>query len=291
MKRGTLTQTLGGANTYTGTTTVSEGTLNRTGTHTGAGAYTVETGATLESSNGIIAPSLTVDGTVAMKPNGTDTGTSDVGALVIGGATDAWNGKLDLADNDMVVRTAGGAAGDLAYANALNQARSGLNEAGGAFWAGNGITSSTAAANSGGTLTAVGIILNDFAEAGLPAGPIMTQFSGRTVGATDILMKYTYFGDADLSGVVDGTDYFLIDQAFSAGMLNGGWLNGDFNYDSKVDGTDYFLIDNAFGAQGAPLSGGSEASAVPEPSAMALLALGAGLLVRRRRNAGQPSAS
>ena len=257
-------------------TNVTANNISGTGTTTVAAAKTL-------TANHVRQAGLTVNGTTAIKPNGTDAGTSDVNSLTIAGVTDGWTGKLDIADNDMVIRTAGGAAGDTAYANALNQAKTGLNESGGVFWGGNGITSSTAAANAGGVLTAVGIILNDFAEAGLPAGPIVTEFSGRTVTQNDILVKYTYFGDADLSGVVDGTDYFLIDQAFSAGMLDGGWLNGDFNYDGKVDGTDYFLIDNAFGAQGAPLSG-LGASAVPEPTVFAALTVaGLGLLTRRRR--------
>ena len=236
--------------------------------------------------------SLTIIGHVTINKSG---GTSDVSALNIAGETDAWTGKLDITNNDLVIRTTGGAARDSAYANALNQAKSGLAEAGGVFWTGNGITSSTAAAESGGILTAVGIIVNDFAAAGLPTAPIYTDFSGRTVSENDILVKYTWFGDADLSGVVDGTDYFLIDNAFASGTLNGGWLNGDFNYSGNVDGTDYFLIDNAFNAQTGPLTG-SAGAAVPEPGPLLVLAIGTavGLVTRRpprRRGATKAAAT
>ena len=78
-----------------------------------------------------------------------------------------------------------------------------------------------------------------------------------------------------------------------------GWQNGDFNYDGTVDASDYTLIDNAFNSQGTPLasaavpSGGLTAgstdeiapAAVPEPTAIALLAAVAGGMLGRRRPA------
>jgi hypothetical protein len=91
-----------------------------------------------------------------------------------------------------------------------------------------------------------------------------------------VLVKYTYYGDANLDGIVNGADYQQIDNGF--GMHLTGWSNGDFNYDGVVDGSDYSLIDNTFNqinATGAgPLaiacptgliaSGGT--SEVPEPT-------------------------
>jgi hypothetical protein len=65
---------------------------------------------------------------------------------------------------------------------------------------------------------------------------------------TDLLIKYTYFGDADLSGTVTAADYLLIDNGFNNGGV--GWHNGDFNYDGVINGDDYTLIDNAYNSQG-----------------------------------------
>ena len=80
-------------------------------------------------------------------------------------------------------------------------------------------------------------------------------------------MKYTYYGDADLSGIVDGTDYALTDNGFNSRLA--GWLNGDFDYTGNVDGTDYALIDNAFNSQGSPLAEPAVPAAVPNvPAAL-----------------------
>jgi hypothetical protein len=49
--------------------------------------------------------------------------------------------------------------------------------------------------------------------------PTKSTFSGVTVGVTDVLVKYTHCGDADLNGQVDGDDYFQIDNAFGNGGL------------------------------------------------------------------------
>ena len=64
---------------------------------------------------------------------------------------------------------------------------------------------------------------------------------------SELLVKYTFYGDADLNGVVDFDDYSRIDSGFSNGGTD--WLHGDFDYNGQVDFDDYSRIDMAFNTQ------------------------------------------
>jgi hypothetical protein len=75
-----------------------------------------------------------------------------------------------------------------------------------------------------------------------------TTFTGQAVDANSILVKTTYSGDADLSGMVSFDDYSYVDASFF-GTLDPeeyGWLAGDFDHDGDVDFEDYALIDIAY---------------------------------------------
>jgi fibronectin-binding autotransporter adhesin len=150
-----------------------------------------------------------------------------------------------------------------------------------------GIISSTASTDTK-HLTAIGVIQNN--QNGSAVYNSGNKFQGTVPGTADVLLAYTYYGDANLDGQVDGSDYTLIDHGFSAHLT--GWLNGDFNYDGKVDGSDYTLIDNAFNTQGAKLAALiatstaqiAGTSAVPEPASMVATFAALGMLIRRKRN-------
>jgi Dockerin type I domain len=73
------------------------------------------------------------------------------------------------------------------------------------------------------------------------------SFNSQTNSGYSTIGTVTYCGDANLSGVVDGADYSLIDNSYNS--ANTAWQTGDFNYDGHVDGSDYSLIDNAFTMQ------------------------------------------
>ncbi|WP_428937290.1 aspartyl protease family protein [Fontivita pretiosa] len=221
------------------------------------------------------------DGTVRILSNGSATGTSRVGTLMIE-ETAGTTARLDLGDNDLVVDNA-----SLSVITA--SIKSGL-ENGGAFdWQGTGIISSRASADNataGSFLYGLGVLRNDLSQVG-GSGPIYTQFSGQSLAGNEVLVKYTYFGDADLSGSIDATDYSLIDNGYVNSLS--GWINGDFDYSGVIDATDYALIDNAYVNQAGPLAaaliaeharmfGGEYLSAlnairagvIPEPGAAAI---------------------
>ncbi len=148
----------------------------------------------------------------------------------------AATGLLDLGGNDLIAHDGNPTQLTALIARGYN----------GGNWLGTGgLTSSAAAATSN---TALGIELNSNGSGGTQ----VSTFDGQAVSSTDVLVKYTYFGDANLDGVVNGSDYTLIDNGFNNSLT--GWHNGDFNYDGIVNGDDYTLIDNAFNTQSAPLA-------------------------------------
>ena len=163
---------------------------------------------------------------------------TDRAVLVLSTISIAVTGILDLTSNDMVVTS-----GDLPSIAAL--VGSGYNNG---AWNGNGIQSSAAAGDTT-HLTALGVIANNVTGNRLYGNnTTLGPFDGMNTSSSSILVKYTYYGDTDLSGSIDGSDYSRVDNGFTQQLT--GWFNGDFNYDGVVDGSDYTLIDNAFNVQG-----------------------------------------
>ena len=183
-------------------------------------------------------------------------------------------GKLDVRDQKFVITNMLiGSWDGSAYTRVIGMVASGRGDG---TWNDNGIVTSMTDATTS-VLTTVAIALAS--ETGHAGG----TFGGVSVTANDILIMYTWGGDADLDGDLDGDDYFYIDSnilANQSGANNASFHNGDFDYDGDIDGDDYFIIDsNILYAQShGPLS--SSLAAVPEP---ALLAPLAGLLLMRRR--------
>jgi autotransporter-associated beta strand protein len=111
----------------------------------------------------------------------------------------------------------------------------------------------------------------------------LTDFNGVAIDDTTVVLKYTYVGDANLDGQVDALDYERIDLAIGNSNVFG-TAQGDLNYDSNVDALDYEQVDlNIGNGVGSPLGTTGPASVfIPEPAAIAPLALAA-LATRRRR--------
>jgi hypothetical protein len=149
-------------------------------------------------------------------------------------------GKIDMLDNDMILDYSG--ASQLAAVQALiNAGRTG------GTWLGNGITSTNARTNVNHNTTLGAMEATDF-KAIYGGG---ATFDGETIDTTAVLVKYTYYGDADFNGKVNFDDYVRTDSGFNNHRT--GWVNGDFNGNGVVNFDDYVLIDQAFNTQGAPL--------------------------------------
>ncbi len=250
IKLGSAALTLSDNNTYSGGTNVSAGSI----TFASAGAFPANSALTIAA-----------NASVVFANNGGSTPLVPVLSALNN------NGTLDLTSNALIIKGANTSIGSITaqIATAYN----------GGAWKGTStsgvITSSTAASDTT-YLTALGIATG------------LTTFESQNVAPADLLIKYTYYGDADLTGSVDSADYTRIDNGFLDGLT--GWQNGDFNYDNIINGSDYTLIDNAFNAQTAQLSNQiasptSLVAAVPEPSTL-MFSVTAGAMSLLRRNRG-----
>jgi len=76
-------------------------------------------------------------------------------------------------------------------------------------------------------------------------------FDGQPLDSTAVVVKYTYYGDADFNGKVNFDDYVRTDNGFN--NHHTGWVNGDFDGNGTVNFDDYVLIDLAFNTQGGTL--------------------------------------
>jgi dockerin type I repeat protein len=101
------------------------------------------------------------------------------------------------------------------------------------------------------------------------------------VDSTALLIRFVYYGDANLDGTVDTIDFNLLAASFSqTGKV---WFSGDFNYDGSVDTTDFNLLASNFSQT---LSAPALGSLVPEPVTlvpMTMIGLVAHTASQRRR--------
>jgi hypothetical protein len=228
---------------------------------------------------------------VRVLPNGVDGGAGGVSKLRTidlgnGGPDGTATGQLDITNNKVITQDAAGTWNGTRYTGVTGHVQSGRGDG---SWNGNGIiTSMTDATVTGRTTIAVA---SGAEIRGL--GPTDTDiWAGQTINGDSTLVMYTWGGDADMNGELNGDDYFFIDSNILT--QNPGFHNGDFDYNGEINGDDYFVIDsNITFAQNSGIvfftaggGGGATLTAVPEPASAATLFIGAVAALCRRRRRG-----
>jgi len=173
----------------------------------------------------------------------------------VGDLSIAPGARLDLQYADLIVQ-ATPATRQAVAAAVFGHVKSARNAPGG-LWTGTGITHTGAATD---TFKGLVVALNDRGN----GTPWLTELQGLPSDINDVVVMYTWNGDANLDGVVNADDYFLIDSNFIPQAK--GYQNGDFNYDNVVNADDYLLIDSAFIGQSGPLSVGTAVEAATAPA-------------------------
>jgi hypothetical protein len=148
--------------------------------------------------------------------------------LVVDSVAVTSGGKLDLYDNDLILKAT--SATEVSLYHALYALVDGGFSTG--YWTGSGVTSTTASGNPG--LYSLGLARNSqFPNANWTS---YTTFSGQLVGTYDILVKFTWRGDINLDGLVDNSDVTTLGVFY--GQTNKHWWQGDNDYDGDVDSAD-----------------------------------------------------
>src|SRR5262249_39678621 len=144
-------------------------------------------------------------------------------------------------------------------------------------WNGTGIMSSTAAAG-GSPAKTLGL-----AEA---SGIGVTTFAGEPVDSTALLIRQTIYGDANLDGLVNLSDLYLLASNWQ--QSGAYWWQGDFNFDGTVNATDLGTLALNW-QQGSPLPGPDliasilNSAGVPEPATSAAVSIMLSTQLPRRR--------
>lgn len=282
-KTGPGTLTFAGTDVHAGNTAVTNGILNinTTSRHTNgqlvvAGAGHAQLGAPASATSYVVAgefSDIIIDSDLSVAVTPVDRSVNKPVVLIASNSGGAFGGSvsglIDLGNSDMIVRNAdiGGLRGMVGswYNNGGRDGTSGIG--------------TTDLSNAMTTLAV-------FPNSALASG-YFSNYDGITLVPADAIIKYTYVGDTNLDGVVNGADLARVIQSLSVGGLTG-WENGDVNYDGVVNATDVTLTRNALLANlpslGNGQGDGGNGGSVPEPTT-ALLAIGASPMMLRRRRA------
>ncbi len=242
---GTLTNDGTATFTASSTSTVTEFKVSATDVEDATGTVNVNSSAqvTALTTSRVGALNITDSGkfTLQQRPQPPMTNNAHkliVKSLFMGNDPSAPSGQLDLKDNAMIVDFISSPFDNTIKPLIVSGYAAGA-------WTGNGIRSSIAAGMSN---TGVGYAGNF--ELGL------TSFEGIPVDSTSLFLKYTYYGDANLTGNVNLADFNILADNFGESPRN--WAQGDFNYDFLVNLQDFNRLAANFGSSGLSPMGGEE---------------------------------
>ena len=165
------------------------------------------------------------------------------GAIVTQSLIMSPSARLDLGDNALVIDYASGGSSPIGSWNGSAYIGiAGLIQSGRSIgpWDGPGIVTTMSDAVSGIT----GLGLGEAADVlALGAGET-AMWQGHRIDASAVIIRYTFAGDINLDGAVNGGDYGVLDNFVQVPGASG-YFNGDLNYDGVINGGDYGIIDNA----------------------------------------------
>ena len=128
----------------------------------------------------------------------------------------------------------------------------------------------------------------------------ITNLKGVPVDETSVLVRYTFYGNANLDDRVDAADLSKLLGNFGEVKADPedvmAWFLGNFNYDDRVDAADLSKLLGNFGrietggTGEAPVGLGGGMALAPEPATLALAALGVAAMLARRQQKRQPQA-